>query len=486
MSSKISHFFLVSLVLFFFCFLEKSFAIERTLEERHHLVQISSLLPSTSCSSSTKGTKTKASLEVLHKHGPCSQVNNGKAKIIPAHSDILDHDKERVNYIHSKLLSSIKNNNLEGLDSKSKSIKSRKSANLPAKSGSLIGSGNYFVVLGLGTPKKDLSLIFDTGSDLTWTQCQPCVGSCYKQQDEIYDPSKSTSYYNITCTSSDCTQLSSATGNDPRCAKVSNACVYGIQYGDQSFSVGYFSRERLIVNPTDAIDSFLFGCGQDNEGLFGGSAGLLGLGRHPISFVQQTSQKYQKTFSYCLPSTSSGVGHLTFGASDNKYVKYTPFSTISRSNSFYGLDIAGISVGGTKLPISSSIFSSGGAIIDSGTVITRLPPTAYASLRDSFKKGMTKYPVAPAVSILDTCYDLSGYKIVSIPKISFFLGGGVTVEIAAPGILYVASLKQACLAFAPNGDDSDITIFGNVQQRTLEVVYDVGGGKIGFGPNGCK
>jgi len=99
---------------------------------------------------------------------------------------------------------------------------------------------------------------------------------------------------------------------------------------------------------------------------------------------------------------------------------------------------------------------------------------------------MTKYPVAPAVSILDTCYDLSGYKTVSIPKISFFLGGGVTVEIAAPGILYVASLKQACLAFSPNGDDSDITIFGNVQQRTLEVVYDVGGGKIGFGSNGCE
>lgn len=89
---------------------------------------------------------------------------------------------------------------------------SSSSASLPAKSGSLIGSGNYYVVLGLGTPKKDLSLIFDTGSDLTWTQCQPCARSCYKQIDEIFDPSKSTSYYNITCTSPDCTQLSSATG----------------------------------------------------------------------------------------------------------------------------------------------------------------------------------------------------------------------------------------------------------------------------------
>jgi hypothetical protein len=454
--------------------LEKSFSIETTWEERHHLVQINTLLPSTSCSSSIKGAKRKASLNVVHKHGPCSQLN--KAKILPTHSDILDLDKERVNYIHSKV-------------TKNKQIDQKldgSSANLPAKSGSLIGSGNYFVVVGLGTPKKDLSLIFDTGSDLTWTQCQPCARACYKQQDPIFDPSKSTSYYNITCTSPDCTQLSTATGYDPGCATLTKSCIYHIQYGDQSFSVGYFSRERLTVTPTDAIDGFLFGCGQNNQGLFSGSAGLLGLGRHPISFVQQTSQKYHKTFSYCLPSTSSGVGHLTFGATSNSYVKYTPFSTVSQSNSFYGLDISGISVGGTKLPISSSIFSSGGAIIDSGTVITRLPPTAYASLRDSFKKGMTKYPTASGFSILDTCYDLSGNNIVSIPKISFFLASGTTVEIAAPGILYVASLKQVCLAFAPNGDDSDITIFGNVQQRTLEVVYDVGSGKIGFASNGCK
>ncbi|WJX37631.1 cathepsin D [Trifolium repens] len=472
MAFQISHF--LSFSLFFFCILEKSFSIETTWEERHHLVQINTLLPSTSCSSSIKGAERKASLNVVHKHGPCSQLN--KAKILPTHSDILDLDKERVNYIHSKV-------------TKNKQIDQKldgSSANLPAKSGSLIGSGNYFVVVGLGTPKKDLSLIFDTGSDLTWTQCQPCARACYKQQDPIFDPSKSTSYYNITCTSPDCTQLSTATGKDPGCAALTKSCIYGIQYGDQSFSVGYFSRERLTVTPTDAIDGFLFGCGQNNQGLFGGSAGLLGLGRHPISFVQQTSQKYHKTFSYCLPSTSSGVGHLTFGATSNSYVKYTPFSTVSQSNSFYGLDISGISVGGTKLPISSSIFSSGGAIIDSGTVITRLPPTAYASLRDSFKKGMTKYPTASGVSILDTCYDLSGNNIVSIPKISFFLASGTTVEIAAPGILYVASLKQVCLAFAPNGDDSDITIFGNVQQRTLEVVYDVGSGKIGFASNGCK
>nr|AHA84134.1 aspartic proteinase nepenthesin-1 [Phaseolus vulgaris] len=469
----------VTVFFFFFSSLEKTFAFQATIEDAEsnnlHLVHLNSLLPSSSCSSSTKDSRRKGSLEVVHKYGPCSQQNDGDRKV--THSDILNVDKERVKYIHSRI-----SKELGGGDS----LKELDSATLPAKSGSLIGSGNYFVVVGLGTPKKDLSLIFDTGSDLTWTQCQPCARSCYDQQDPIFDPSKSSSYSNITCTSTLCTQLSSATGNNPGCSAVSKACIYGIQYGDQSLSVGYFNREGLSVTATDVIDSFLFGCGRENQGLFRGSAGLIGLGRHPISFVQQTASKYGKIFSYCLPSTSSSTGHLTFGRATSRHLLYTPFSTISRGSSFYGLDIASIAVSGAKLSLTPALFSTGGAIIDSGTVITRLPPTAYAALRSAFRQGMSKYPSAAELSILDTCYDLSAYEVISIPKVNFVFAGSVTVELQPQGILYVASAKQVCLAFAANGDDSDITIFGNVQQRTLEVVYDLGGGKIGFGAGGCK
>ncbi|KAF7815880.1 aspartyl protease family protein [Senna tora] len=357
---------------------------------------------------------------------------------------------------------------------------------LPARSGSILGSGNYFVTVGLGSPKKELSLIFDTGSDLTWTQCEPCTRSCYKQKDPIFDPSVSSTYSNITCTSTTCTQLSSATGNEPGCSAATRACIYGIQYGDSSFSVGYFAKETLTVSSSDVVQNFLFGCGQNNQGLFGGAAGLLGLGRHPISFVQQTAQKYHKIFSYCLPSTSSSVGYLTFGGgSSSGNLQYTPFSTVSQGGSFYGLDFTGITVGGTKLPVSSSVFSAG-TIIDSGTVISRLPPGAYGPLRDAFQKGMSKYPKAAAVSILDTCYDLSGYKTIAVPKISLSFGGGVNLELDGNGILYVVSEKQVCLAFAGNSDASDVAILGNVQQKTIQVVYDVGGGRIGFGPAGCQ
>ncbi|KAL8259917.1 hypothetical protein R6Q59_027870, partial [Mikania micrantha] len=458
-----------------FCVLavaRKEFTSEASEEEHHfHTLHQSSFLPSSTCDPSTIGGKKRGSLEVVHKHGPCSKFSEYMVKPLNV-EQIFTHDQSRVDSIRAKLaINTVKR---DALGSKT---------TLPAKSGSTIGSGNYIVTVGLGTPKKDLSLIFDTGSDLTWTQCQPCARSCYNQQEPIFAPSGSTTYTNISCTSSYCSDLTSATGNTPGCS--SSTCVYGIQYGDQSFSVGFFGTDKLTLTPKDVIDDFYFGCGQNNQGLFGGAAGLLGLGRDKLSIVSQTANKYSKVFAYCLPSRSSSTGYLMFGTRGaGSNAKYTPLSN-SQGTTFYGLDLLGMSVGGTKLPISPTVFVTSGMIIDSGTVITRLPPTAYSVLSKTFRAEMAKYPLTKALSILDTCYDLSNFTTVRIPKISMFWGGNTNVDIAPQGILYANGIQQVCLAFAPNGDDSDIGIFGNVQQKTLTVVYDLPGGKVGFAPGGC-
>jgi hypothetical protein len=153
---------------------------------------------------SYSGPKSKGSLKVIHKYGPCFQSKEDEVAAVPNHIEILLQDQSRVNSINSRL-----SKNSAG----SSKFRDSQAATLPAKSGLTIGSGDYVVTVGLGTPKRDLRLAFDTGSDLTWTQCQPCAGYCYNQVDPIFDPSKSTSYSNITCTSPTCTQLSSLTGN---------------------------------------------------------------------------------------------------------------------------------------------------------------------------------------------------------------------------------------------------------------------------------
>ncbi|KAK6129744.1 hypothetical protein DH2020_036506 [Rehmannia glutinosa] len=482
-SFLLSSYLLFILVLFF---LKKGYALDTAaIESHYHTVQISSLLPDSVCSSTstTKGSKKRQStLEVIHQHGPCSQLAQNNPTTTPSLNEILSNDQSRVDSIQARIKPDSNTNNIKNTNSNTNNLNNKK-ANLPIQSGRSLGSGNYIVSIGLGTPRKTLSLIFDTGSDLTWTQCQPCVKSCYQQEDPIFSPSTSTSYSNVSCNSAQCSQLSDATGNDPGCA--TTTCVYAIQYGDQSFSVGFFSKDKLTITATDVFPNFLFGCGQDNQGLFGKTAGLLGLGRNPLSIVSQTAQKYNKHFSYCLPSTSSQTGHLTLGRNGiSRNVKFTPFST-SQGTSFYFIDIVSVSVGGRQLPIGRSVFKTAGGIIDSGTVITRLPPLAYIAMRAVFKKLMAKYPTAPAYSILDTCYDLSGYKTVTIPTISFTFGGNVRVDLDPSGILVVVNGSRVCLAFVANGDPSDVAIFGNTQQKTLEVVYDVAGGKLGFGHGGC-
>ncbi|XP_057511639.1 aspartyl protease family protein At5g10770-like [Actinidia eriantha] len=454
--------------------LNKGYALgggeRETLESHSHTVETSSLLPASVCSHSTKGDRKRGSLKVVHKHGPCSDLGPDKYTT-PTATQILTRDQSRVNSIKYRLGFNSGQNNLQ--DSLAK---------ISAKSGRSIGSGNYIVTIGLGTPKKDLSLIFDTGSDLTWTQCQPCVKSCYDQQEPILDPALSSTYKNVSCKSVQCNKLSSATGNQPGCSIAT--CIYGIQYGDSSFSVGYFGTETLTLTP-DIFPDFYFGCGQNNQGLFGKTAGLLGLGRDQLSVVSQTASKYGKYFSYCLPTPSSSSGYLNFGKGGSSALKFTPILTDSRGPSFYFIDVVAIKVGGQTLSISHSVFQTAGTIIDSGTVITRLPPAAYSALRAAFRQQMSKYPMAAALSILDTCYDLSKYDTVQVPTIRFLLAGNVEVPIIANGILYGGNPSQVCLAFAGNSDASDVGILGNVQQQTLEVVYDVAGGKLGFGTGGC-
>ncbi|KAI6681183.1 hypothetical protein NL676_035064 [Syzygium grande] len=305
----------------------------------------------------------------------------------------------RVKWIQSKVSNSVS----------STSHSKESTINLPASYGP---SGySYVVTIGLGTPTKDLTLLFDTGSALTWTQCEPCIVSCYSQAQPIFDPSQSSSYANISCNASSCTQLSSTTGNQPNCS--GSTCFYGAIYGDKSFSDGFFATETLTLTPKDVITNFEFGC----------------VIRHQHNRNQRSREP---TF---LPST---------------------------------------------------VFSNAGTIIDSGTSYTHLPPTAYNALQSAFQEAMANYTSTPPFSPLDTCYDLSGVGTMTFPVITFSFSGPINVDLDVSGTFYVVSASQVCLAFVPNSADTDVGVYGNIQQRTFEVVYDVLGGQIGFGAQGCS
>lgn len=370
----------------------------------------------------------------------------------------------------------------------SESIQDSLEAQIPLTSGIKLQILNYVVAIKLGGRK--LTVIVDTGSDLTWVQCNPCQ-SCYSQQEPLFNPSISPLYKSILCNSSTCGSLESATGYAGLCGKDKPSCEYSVSYSDGSYTSGELGSDQLNFG-SSMVENFVFGCGQSNSGIFGGAAGLMGLGRSQLSLVTQTSTQFGGVFSYCLPSTEDGAsGSLILGGDPSVYKNSTPISFTRmvwnpQLPTFYLLNLTSISIGGVAL--QSLSFSNTGSLIDSGTVITRLVPSAYRALRNEFLKQFDGYPSAPGFSILDTCFNLSSYKEVNVPTLKFHFEGKVEMNVDVSGIFYFvkSDASQVCLALASLSSEYEIGIIGNYQQKNLRVVYDSKASRLGFGEETCN
>jgi hypothetical protein len=353
---------------------------------------------------------------------------------------------------------------------------------IPTHLGGSVDSLEYAVTLGLGTPAVPQILLVDTGSDLSWVQCAPCNSTaCYLQKDPLFDPSKSSTYAPIPCHAAACQDLTIDYRND--CTDGGAHCGYRVEYGDGFKTRGVYSTETLTLAPGVTVEDFRFGCGRNQVAVDNDTFdGLVGLGGAPESLVVQTSSVYGRAFSYCLPALNSDAGFLDLGApsaADTSGFVLTPMSHLSDTPTFYMVTLTGISVGGERLNIPQSAFR-GGMIIDSGTVVTGLPETAYNALTAAFRKAMAAYPLLPHGD-LDTCYNFTGYSNVTVPKVAFTFRGSGTVALDVPdGILL-----NDCLAFTESGPDIGLGVIGNVNLRTLEVLYDVSEGKVGFRAGAC-
>lgn len=410
------------------------------------------------------------SREILHK----SQHENYKSLVLAR----LQRDSARVNSLFKKLQLAVDNVDRQELKPVDTQIRPE-DLSTPVVSGASQGSGEYFSRVGVGSPPKQFYMVLDTGSDVTWLQCEPCT-DCYQQADPIFDPKASSSYGALTCNSQLCGSLDVS-------ACRSDKCLYQVAYGDGSFTVGEFVTETVSFGNSGAVKQVALGCGHDNEGLFVGSAGLIALGGGPLSF---TNQIKASTFSYCLVDRdSTGSGSLDFNSGELQDPVTAPLMKNKKVDTFYYVGLTGFSVGGQMVQIAPSLFQmddagSGGVIVDCGTAITRLQTQAYNSLRDSFVKLTGHLKPTSGVALFDTCYDMSGQTSVKVPTVSLHFAGGKALDLKASNYLIpVDSSGTFCFAFAPTS--SPMSIIGNVQQQGTRVSFDLANNRVGFSPNKC-
>jgi hypothetical protein len=259
-----------------------------------------------------------------------------------------------------------------------------------------LGTNNYVVTVGLGTPARYFTVEFDTGSDLSWVQCKPC-GDCYEQHDPLFDPAKSPTYSTVPSGARECRELGSLRSG----SSSGGRCMYEVVYADESVTDGELARDTLtLATPADTIPGFVFGCGRENTGTFGTEDGLIGLGRKGVSLASQAAGRYGPGFSYCLPSLSSGTGYLALGGSGAAAApanaQFTPMVPNRDLPSQYFVRLVGVRVAGrvVKIPAASML-------VDSGTQLTNLPDGTFNALWSAFARLMMgKYRRAPGLSYL--------------------------------------------------------------------------------------
>nr|ACN40790.1 unknown [Picea sitchensis] len=363
-------------------------------------------------------------------------------------------------------------NRLRFLKRTSRSSKEDANANVPVRS----GSGEYIIQVDFGTPKQSMYTLIDTGSDVAWIPCKQCQG-CHSTA-PIFDPAKSSSYKPFACDSQPCQEISGNCGGNSK-------CQFEVLYGDGTQVDGTLASDAITLG-SQYLPNFSFGCAESLSEDTYSSPGLMGLGGGSLSLLTQapTAELFGGTFSYCLPSSSTSSGSLVLGkeaAVSSSSLKFTTLIKDPSFPTFYFVTLKAISVGNTRISVpATNIASGGGTIIDSGTTITYLVPSAYKDLRDAFRQQLSSLQPTP-VEDMDTCYDLSSSS-VDVPTITLHLDRNVDLVLPKENILITQESGLSCLAFSSTDSRS---IIGNVQQQNWRIVFDVPNSQVGFAQEQC-
>ncbi|XP_019152428.1 PREDICTED: probable aspartic protease At2g35615 [Ipomoea nil] len=341
--------------------------------------------------------------------------------------------------------------------------------------------GEYIMKFSIGTPPVETFAIADTGSDLTWTQCLPCV-RCFDQDFPLFEPQKSSSYRSLPCNSPLCSEFF--------CAAAGNVCQYQYSYADESKTVGVIANETLLLGNA-SFPNVAFGCGHQNGGTFTDAAsGIVGLGGGPVSIITQLSKHIAGKFAYCLPppQPSNISTHIKFGpdaamAPDTAVVS-TPL-TPKAPATFYWLTLENISVGNKTLRNNQSSETlgreMGNIIIDSGTTMTYIPPDLYDLLESELKRQIKKTPVNDPEGVFKLCFQTSGG--LELPSIVAHFTGA-DIELSPKGIFIFVDESVVCLTLFPATEIDPI--FGNLSQVDYIVAYDLVGNTVSFKPADCS
>ncbi|XP_076903524.1 aspartic proteinase Asp1-like [Bidens hawaiensis] len=356
--------------------------------------------------------------------------------------------------------------------------------------GNVYPHGHYYVNMTIGNPPNTYFLDIDTGSDLTWVQCDaPCV-NCLPAPHPPYKPSKDL----VKCDDSLCEAFHSPV--TPDCAYSPDQCDYDITYADNGVTTGVLVKDwfpLLYSNGTVTAPRLAFGCGYDQTANGETSPyldGILGLGFGEVGILNQLQELgvTKNVVAHCF--SSQGDGYLFFG---DQLVLATWIPYIANDiNGRYSLGTAEVFVG----EISSGITGLP-VVFDSGSTYTYFSGNAYrviASMLMSDIQGK-KLNKADDDNTLPMCWKGSE-PFISIqevrnffkPIVLTFENSNVGFQMDPEGYLIITEKGNACLGILDGTEAGleGLIVIGDISFQDKLIVYDNVRKRIGWAPANCN
>ncbi|KAF8399143.1 hypothetical protein HHK36_015008 [Tetracentron sinense] len=389
--------------------------------------------------------------------------------------------------------------------------------------GNVYPDGLYYTSMLVGNPPRPYYLDMDTGSDLTWIQCDAPCTSCAKGPHPLYKPKGKI----VPSKDSLCIEVQ-ANQKSGHCESYQQ-CDYEIEYADRSSTMGVLARDELqlmIANGTLVKSSVVFGCAYDQQGQLlvspAKTDGILGLSRAEVSLPSQLARQgiIHNVVGHCITNDAGGGGYMFLG---DDFIPYWGMTWVPMLNSpsinFYHAGIVKLSYGGGQLSLGGLDNSVGRTVFDSGSSYTYFPKQAYSglitSLKDVSAEGLMQDESDPTLPV---CWRAK-FPIRSVKDVKPFFKPltlqfesrwwivPTKLQIPPEGYLIISNKGNACLGILdgskvhdgstiilgelkpvparPRGSKDICYVLFDISLRGQLVVYDNVNQKIGWAQSNC-
>lgn len=364
----------------------------------------------------------------------------------------------------------------------------------------------YYMIsagIGSGAGGAFYYLHLDTGSSLSWIQCEPCA-KCFHQQPKLFNPQNSPSYLALTA-------------NHPFCHAPfynpgpNGLCEFNIGYADDTSAKGTLSSETFTFPGSQSgyyyMPNIVFGCTHetDTDYPLGGPVGIFGMNLEPESFISQESNDpiTDKRFSYCLVEPGSTTPMTLRFGDDITWppvtkIQETPILRYSNGFKLYYVNLTGISIDKTGMYFPPGTFDRDpfgyrGFMIDSGAHYSYLPKTAYPIVREGLVNHFEGLHIVPTEGRgfnekFDLCFDLpeNADPANLLPSMTFNFAGA-DMALFYEQVFYVnLQEKQFCLAMFEEETGLAPGVLGAFQQVNTQFEFDLRqGGVLRLGTVDC-